>query len=67
MATLVVANAPIQVHGRQYALEPLVAMGHVTHEIPASGPTAAQLLHQAACRMGRSGPARPGSRNKPAR
>eukprot|EP00974_Lingulodinium_polyedra_P016076 1560002-Lingulodinium_polyedra.AAC.1 len=35
-------------------------MGHVRHEIPARGPTAAQLLHQAACKLGRD----PGARGQ---
>eukprot|EP00974_Lingulodinium_polyedra_P103837 10050265-Lingulodinium_polyedra.AAC.1 len=41
MAALVAANTCIDVHGRQYALEPLVAVGRVAREIPASGPVAA--------------------------
>eukprot|EP00974_Lingulodinium_polyedra_P004159 390656-Lingulodinium_polyedra.AAC.1 len=35
-------------------MEPRVALGRASHEIPANGPTAAQLLHWAACRAGNS-------------
>eukprot|EP00974_Lingulodinium_polyedra_P118169 11166088-Lingulodinium_polyedra.AAC.1 len=58
MTALVAAGTSLTVRGKQYALEPLVAIGHTTHEIPANGPTAAQLLHHAACKAGRS----PGAR-----
>eukprot|EP00974_Lingulodinium_polyedra_P108869 10537183-Lingulodinium_polyedra.AAC.1 len=54
MTAFVAAGLTIRVRGRQYAVEPLVAVGHVAREIPASGPTAAQLLHWAASRAGRS-------------
>eukprot|EP00974_Lingulodinium_polyedra_P064512 6233023-Lingulodinium_polyedra.AAC.1 len=60
MANLVAAGGGVRVQGRQYALQPFIAMGHARHEIPAHGPTAAQLLHQAACKLGRD----PGARGQ---
>eukprot|EP00974_Lingulodinium_polyedra_P055119 5301196-Lingulodinium_polyedra.AAC.1 len=50
----------VRVQARQYAFQPFIAMGHVRHDKPAHGPTAAQLLHQAACKLGRD----PGARGQ---
>eukprot|EP00974_Lingulodinium_polyedra_P097289 9428363-Lingulodinium_polyedra.AAC.1 len=40
------------VHGRPFELLPYLGAGKISHEIPASGPSAARLLHQALCARG---------------
>eukprot|EP00974_Lingulodinium_polyedra_P084890 8217281-Lingulodinium_polyedra.AAC.1 len=47
MSALLESRTPVVICGRPFELLPYLGAGRLTHEIPASGPSAALLLHQA--------------------